>query len=81
MENKKLKTNILLLGKTSIKNSKKSDIVTIRSGTYLPYQNNDYFFPQKKFGFWSHFILKSKRHQGILGILQLWVESQVTKPW
>ena len=30
------------LGKTSIKkNSKKSDIVTIRSGTYLPYLNSD----------------------------------------
>ena len=32
-------------GKTSIKkNSKKSDIVTIRSGTYLPYLNSDIKF-------------------------------------
>ena len=29
------------LGKPSKKNSKKSDIVTIRSGTYLPYLNSD----------------------------------------
>ena len=30
------------LGKTSVKkNSNKSDIVTIRSGTYLPYLNSD----------------------------------------
>ena len=31
-----------VLGKTSKKkNSKKNDIVTIRSGTYLPYLNSD----------------------------------------
>ena len=29
-----------------IKNSKKSDIVTIRSGTYLPYLNSDILFFQ-----------------------------------
>ena len=32
------------LGKHSKKNSKKSDIVTIRSGTYLPYLNSDIKF-------------------------------------
>ena len=38
----KMLISIFILGKTSIKkNSKKSDIVTIRSGTYLPYLNSD----------------------------------------